>query len=190
MKEKMKIRNALGRLPVFAICSLMAGCAVTTDYAPPAGVPTANIRFRELNVGGFHLYQPPALPACYVPSDPKGGDPIGFADVPPANDSTIILIPSHRKQPRLGMPIDGTYIDRSYFELRMQANHMLTLRVSSPGYDQFDTAFRFTPREGENYEVTVNFSIPFEVHVYRIDSHDGHYSEEPVKDAEIIRRCS
>lgn len=87
------------------------------------------------------------------------------------------------------MPIDGTYIDRSYFELRMQANHMLTLRVSSPGYDQFDTAFRFTPREGENYEVTVNFSIPFEVHVYRIDSHDGHYSEEPVKDAEIIRRC-
>lgn len=189
MKEKMRIKTLLGSWSVFAACSLVTGC-VTTNYMPPPGVPTAHIRFREVNVGGFHLYQPPPLPGCYLPSDPLGGDPIGFADIPPKNDSTIILIPSHRKQPRLGMPIDGTYIERSYFELQMQADHLLTLRVSSPGYDRFDTAFRFTPQSGENYEVTVAFDMPFDVHVYRINSHGGHYSEEPVQDLEIIRRCS
>ncbi|MFK4446818.1 hypothetical protein ABH944_007087 [Caballeronia udeis] len=189
MKGKMQIKTLLASSSVFAACSLVTGC-VTTNYMPPPGVPTAQIRFREINEGGFHLYQPPPLPGCYLPSDPAGGDPIGVADVPPKNDTSIVLIPSHRQQPRLGMPINKKYIDRSYFELRMQADHLLTLRVRSPGYDQFDTAFRFTPRAGENYEVTVRFGIPFDVHVYHIDAHDGHYSEEPVKDLEIVRRCS
>ena len=88
------------------------------------------------------------------------------------------------------MPIEGTYIERSYFELRMQADHLLTLRVVLPGRDQFDNAFRFTPKSGENYEVTVQPGTPLRVHVFHIESHDGRYTEEPVDDLEIIRRCS
>ena len=146
--------------------------------------------FREMDEGGFFLYQPPPLPGCYLPSDPRGDEPIGVADVPPKHETTIILIPSHRKQPRLGMPIEGTYIERSYFELRMQADHLLTLRVVLPGRDQFDNAFRFTPKSGENYEVTVQPGTPLRVRVFHIESHDGRYTEEPVDDLEIIRRCS
>ncbi|MCR5893892.1 hypothetical protein DPV74_15115 [Burkholderia sp. HAN2018] len=88
------------------------------------------------------------------------------------------------------MPIADKYIDQSYFELRMQADHLLTLRVSVPGLDQYDNAFRFTPKSGENYEVTVRPGTPLKVDVYHIDSHDGHYSVERVEDLEIIRRCS
>ncbi|WP_224011019.1 hypothetical protein [Paraburkholderia tropica] len=193
MKVKTLVTSLLARLTMFAFSLSVMGC-VTTNYMPPPGVPTANIRFREIGEGGFFLYQPPPLPGCYLPSDPLGGalggEPIGVADVPPKNDHTIILIPSHRQQPRLGMPIDGAYIDRSYFELRMQADHLLTLRVVLPGRDQFDSAFRFTPKSGGNYEVTVHPGTPLKVDVYHIDSHDGHYALEPVNDLEIIRRCS
>lgn len=51
MKEKMRIKTLLGSWSVFAACSLVTGC-VTTNYMPPPGVPTAHIRFREVNVGG------------------------------------------------------------------------------------------------------------------------------------------
>ena len=47
------------------------------------------------------------------------------------------------------MPIADKYIDQSYFELRMQADHLLTLRVALPGRDQYDSAFRFTPNPGK-----------------------------------------
>ena len=193
MKAKPLMASLLARALLFASSLLATGC-VTTNYMPPPGVPTANIRFREIGEGAFFLYQPPPLPGCYLPSDPLGGslggEPIGVASVPPKIDRTIILIPGHRKQPRLGMPIDETYLEQSYFELRMQADHLLTLRVVLPGRDQFDNAFRFTPKPGENYEVAVQPGTPLKVNVYHIDTYDGHYAVTPVDDLEIIRRCS
>lgn len=189
MNGRKPTQSRLRRILAFASLCLVAGCGVTTTYMPPPGVPTANIRFREVGLGGFFLYETPPLPKCYLPSDPLGGDPIGVADVPP-KDEGIVLIPGHRKQPRLGMPIDDTYIDRSYFELRMRADHLLTLRISLPGRPQFDTALRFTPKSGENYEVTVVNETPKKVDVFRIDTRDGHYAREPVEGVEIIRRCS
>jgi hypothetical protein len=71
-------------------------------------------------------------------------------------------------------------------EVKREFSH----RVVLPGRDQFDSAFRFSPKSGENYEVTVHPGTPLKVDVYHIDSHDGHYSVEPVSDLEIIRRCS
>ncbi|POM15322.1 hypothetical protein [Burkholderia cepacia] len=189
MKVKTSAAKLVIRLAMFAISLSVTGC-VTTNYMPPPGVPTANVRFREIGEGTFYLYQPPPLPGCYVPSDPLGGEPIGVAGIPFKDDHTIILFSTHRQQPRLGMPIADKYIDQSYFELRMQADHLLTLRVSVPGLDQYDSAFRFTPKSGENYEVTVRPGTPLKVDVYHIDSHDGHYSVERVEDLEIIRRCS
>ncbi|WP_175726817.1 hypothetical protein [Burkholderia ambifaria] len=189
MKVKTPGAKLLTQLTMFAFSLSVTGC-VTTNYMPPPGVPTANVRFREIGEGTFFLYQPPPLPGCYVPSDPLGGEPIGVASVPFKDDHTIILFSTHRQQPRLGMPIVDHYIDQSYFELRMQADHVLTLRVARPGRDQYDSAFRFTPKSGENYEVTVHPGTPLKVDVYHIDSHDGHYSVERVEDVEIIRRCS
>ncbi|GAB2924175.1 hypothetical protein GCM10027093_74540 [Paraburkholderia jirisanensis] len=88
------------------------------------------------------------------------------------------------------MPIDGAYIDRSYFELKMRADHLLTLRIALPGRDQYDTALRFTPKAGDNYEITVVDARPKKVEVFHIDTQDGRYVKERVQDVEIIRRCS
>jgi len=192
MKARMSCREMLVKASAVVVFGLIAGCTVTTNYSPPAGVPTANIRFRQISVGGFRLYHPPALPSCFVPSDPRGSDPIGFASIPLPNDKTIVLIPSHRIQPRLGMPIGDAFPDGSYFELKMQADQTLTLWVETAGVtgsSETATAFRFTPRAGENYEVTVNFALPFDVYVHHIISRNGEYSEEQVKDLDIIRRC-
>lgn len=185
-----KIGNWLARTGVAAICCLSWACT-STSYVPPPGSPTANVRFRELNGGAFYLYLTPRLPRCVLPSDLSILNvPIGSAYIRPSDDKTIVLIPFHPTKPKLGMPIDGDYVDGSYFEIKMEADRLLNLWVRDNGHGEFDTAFRFTPKSGESYEVTVEHRIPLKVHVDRISSQARHFYREPVEDLEVLQRCA
>jgi hypothetical protein len=116
--------------------------------------------------------------------------PIGSAYIRPKDDKTIVLIPFHPDKPKLGMPADGPYIDGSYFELRMEADRLLNMWVRDNGHGEFDTPFRFTPKSGENYEVTVEHRIPLKVRVDHIFIRDGEFHRESVQDFEVLERCT